>query len=174
MIIRVMGEIEIHCFERDGGASDISTLTSLNDAGLDEVNDADIINWLGHALDNTAAPLLDQDENWRKQVECAAKILAAPALEKAEADDFLLLLLLREKWPVGSKAKFKLKADRVGASHTYRLLSSPLQKGADIADEESLSAAETAALRGMVPILKKIRKQFANSSGLQQFLNQLN
>jgi hypothetical protein len=49
-----------------------------------------------------------------------------------------------------------------------------LQKGADIADEDSLSTAETASLRAMVPTLKKIRKQFANSSGLQQFLHQLN
>ena len=93
MIIRVMGEIEIHCFERDGSVADISALTSLNDAGLDEVTDADIINWLGYALDNPAAPSLDEDENWRGQVEGAAKILAAPALEKAEADDFLLLLV---------------------------------------------------------------------------------
>ncbi len=174
MIIRVMGEIEIHYFERDGGAADISALTTLNNAGLDAINDADIINWLGHALDNFSVPLLDEDENWRGQVEGAAKILAAPALEKAEADDFLLMLVLREKWPVGSKAKFKLKADRVGAIHTYRLVSCPLQKGADIADEDSLSAAETASLRAMVPTLKKIRKQFANSSGLQQFLHQLN
>ena len=172
-----MGEIEIHCFEcgeRASATADISALTNLNDAGLDAINDADITNWLGHALDSPAAPSLNEDENWRGQVECAAKILAAPSLEKVEADDFLLLLVLREKWPVGSKAKFKFKADRVGASHTYRLLSCPLQKGADIADEESLSASETAALRAMVPTLKKIRKQFANSSGLQQFLHQLN
>ncbi len=172
MIIRVMGEIEIHCFEPDGivgSTADIPPLSS-----LDEVRDGDIINWLGYALDNPAAPSLDEDENWRGQVEGAAKILAAPALAKANADDFVLLLVLREKWPVGTKAKFKIQADRVGASHTYRLLSCPLQKGADITDEESLSAAETASLRAMIPTLKKIRKQFANSSGLQQFLHQLN
>ena len=98
----------------------------------------------------------------------------APALAKADADDFVLLLVLREKWPVGSKARFKAVADRVGASHTYRLLTCPLQKGADISDEESLSQVEAASLRAMVPVLKKARKQFANSSGLQQFLQQLN
>jgi hypothetical protein len=54
------------------------------------------------------------------------------------------------------------------------LLACPLQKGADISDEDSLSKAEAAALRAMVPVLKKARKQFANSSGLQQFLQQLN
>ena len=69
--------------------------------------------------------------------------------------------------------RFKAVANRVGASHTYRLLTCPL-KGADISDEESLSQAEAASLHAMMPVLKKARKQFANSSGLQQFLQQLN
>lgn len=172
MIIRVMGEIEIHCFESTGYAAVIGDISALTE--IDAPTDADIVNWLGKVLDDPAAPSLDDDEGRRKQVEAAAEILAAPALQGAEADDFVLLLVLREKWPVGSKARFKVLADRVGANHTYRSLACPLQKGADIADEESLSAAETASLRAMVPMLKKVRKQYANSSGLQQFLNQLN
>ena len=172
MIIRVMGEIEIHCFERSDKAAAMGDTPAL--AEIEAPTDADLVNWLGKALDDPAAPSLDEDESWRKQVEAATEILAAPALQGAEADDFVLLLVLREKWPVGSKARFKILADRVGANHTYRLLACPLQKGADIADEESLSAAETASLRAMVPILKKVRKQYANSSGLQQFLHQLN
>ena len=172
MIIRVMGEIEIHCFEKKSKAAAIGDISAL--AEMDAPTDADMVNWLGKALDDPAAPALDEDENWRHQVEAAAEILAAPALKDAQADDFVLLLVLREKWPVGSKARFKILADRVGANHTYRLLACPLQKGANIADEESLSAAETASLRAMVPTLKKVRKQYANSSGLQQFLHQLN
>lgn len=172
MIIRVMGEIEIHCFEQKGEAAPAGKLAALT--SIDNPGDGDIINWLGKALDDAGAPSLDEDAGWREQVEIAASILAAPALAKADADDFVLLLVLREKWPVGSKARFKAIADRVGASHTYRLLACPLQKGADISDEDSLSKAEAAALRAMVPVLKKARKQFANSSGLQQFLQQLN
>ena len=45
-----------------------------------------------------------EDASWHEQIEIAATILAAPALAKADADDFILLLVLREKWPVGSKA----------------------------------------------------------------------
>lgn len=172
MIIRVMGEIEIHCFEQKGETASADKLFALT--SIDSPGDGDIVNWLGKALDDAGAPSLEEDAGWREQVEIAAAILAAPALAKADADDFVLLLVLREKWPVGSKARFKAVADRVGASHTYRLLTCPLQKGADISDEESLSQAEAASLRAMVPALKKARKQFANSSGLQQFLQQLN
>ena len=150
-------------------ADKLSALTYIDSPG-----EGDIVNWLGKALDDAGAPSLEEDAGWREQVEIAAAILAAPALAKADADDFVLLLVLREKWPVGSKARFKAVADRVGASHTYRLLTCPLQRGADISDEESLSQAEAASLRAMVPALKKARKQFANSSGLQQFLQQLN
>lgn len=172
MIIRVMGEIEIHCFEQKGETASADKLFALT--SIDSPGEGDIVNWLGKALDDAGAPSLEEDAGWREQVEIAAAILAAPALAKADADDFVLLLVLREKWPVGSKARFKAVADRVGASHTYRLLTCPLQKGADISDEESLSQAEAASLRAMVPALKKARKQFANSSGLQQFLQQLN
>jgi len=172
MIIRVMGEIEIHCFEQKGETASADKLFALT--SIDSPGEGDIVNWLGKALDDAGAPSLEEDAGWREQVEIAAAILAAPALAKADADDFVLLLVLREKWPVGSKARFKAVADRVGASHTYRLLTCPLQKGADISDEESLSQVEAASLRAMVPALKKARKQFANSSGLQQFLQQLN
>ncbi len=172
MIIRVMGEIEIHCFEQKGETASADKLSALT--SIDSPGEGDIVNWLGKALDDAGAPSLEEDAGWREQIEIAAAILAAPALAKADADDFVLLLVLREKWPVGSKARFKAVADRVGASHTYRLLTCPLQKGADISDEESLSQAEAASLRAMVPALKKARKQFANSSGLQQFLQQLN
>ena len=126
MIIRVMGEIEIHCFESTGNAALIGDISALTE--IDAPTDADMVNWLGKALDDPAAPSLDDDEGWRKQVEVAAEILAAPALQGAEADDFVLLLVLREKWPVGSKARFKILADRVGSNHTYRLLACPLAK----------------------------------------------
>ena len=43
-------------------------------------------------------------------------------------EQIIMLLILRERWPVGSKAKFKAIADRVGASHTYHLMGCPIKK----------------------------------------------
>ena len=65
---------------------------------------------------------------WRKQVEAAAEILAAPALQGAEADDFVLLLVLREKWPVGSKARFKIWRTGLGPITPTGCLPAPCKK----------------------------------------------
>ena len=81
MIIRVMGEIEIHCFERSDKAAAMGDISAL--AEIEAPTDADLVNWLGKALDDPAAPSLDEDESWRKQVEAATEILAAPALQVA-------------------------------------------------------------------------------------------
>ena len=60
MIIRVMGEIEIHCFESTGNAAVIGDISALTE--IDAPTDADMVNWLGKALDDPAAPSLDDDE----------------------------------------------------------------------------------------------------------------
>ena len=73
MIIRVMGEIEIHCFESTGNAAVIGDISALTE--IDAPTDADMVNWLGKALDDPAAPSLDDDEGWRKAG--AARISAA-------------------------------------------------------------------------------------------------
>ena len=84
-----------------------------------------------------------------------------------------MLLILRERWPVGSKARFKAVADRVGASHTYHLIACPMQDAVDFDDDEEMSSAEAKSLHAMVPEMRRTRKQFAASSGLQQFLKNL-
>ena len=43
----------------------------------------------------------------------------------------------------------------------------------DFNDDEAISSAEAESLRAIVPVMKRQRKQFANSSGLQQFLKNL-
>ena len=80
MIIRVMGEIEIHCFEQKGETASADKLSALT--SIDSPGEGDIVNWLGKALDDAGAPSLEEDASWREQVEIAASILAAPALAK--------------------------------------------------------------------------------------------
>ena len=58
----------------------------------------------------------------------------------------MLLTLLREKWPVGSKAKFKIIADRVKADHTYLAHICAAAKLDDLDDEDSLKQEETRQL----------------------------
>ena len=70
MIIRVMGEIEIHSFESTGNVAVIGDISALTK--IDAPTEADMVNWLGKALDDPAAPSLYDDEAWRKQVEEAA------------------------------------------------------------------------------------------------------
>ena len=81
------------------------------------------------------------------------------------------MLVLRERWPVGSKAKLRDVAARAGAAFSYNLVVCPPQPFTDASDDEAVAKAEAASLAEMLPALKRARKQFASSSGLQQFLN---
>ena len=171
MIVRLMGEIDIHSFRTDSLSPERPSLDGLSLP--DAVTDADVINWLGWALDSGAADRLEEDEQFRGQVEAAGRYLAALRQPDLAADQFIMLLILRERWPVGSKAKFKVVADRVGASHTYHLMACPAQEAIDFDDDEAMSSAEAKSLHAMVPVMKRTRKQFAASSGLQQFLKNL-
>ena len=171
MIVRLMGEIDIHSFRTDSLLSERPSIDGL--AVPDAVTDGDVINWLGWALDSGAAERLDDDEAFRGQVEAVGRYLAALRQPDLGSDQFIMLLILRERWPVGSKAKFKAVADRVGASHTYHLMACPAQRAVDFDDDEAMSSAEAQSLHAMVPVMKRTRKQFAASSGLQQFLKNL-
>ena len=171
MIVRLMGEIDIHSFKADSLLSDRPSPDGVS--AQDKLTDGDVINWLGWALDSGAADRLEDDEGFRAQVEAAGRYLAHLRQPDLGTGQFLMLLILRERWPVGSKAKFKTVADRVGASHTYHLIACPVQDGVAFDDEESLSSAEAKSLHAMVPFMKRSRKQFAASSGLQQFLKNL-
>ena len=171
MIVRLMGEIDIHSFRTDSLLSDRPSLDGL--PIKDTVTDGDVINWLGWALDSGAADRLEDDEMFRGQVESAGRYLASLCQPDLGVDQFIMLLILRERWPVGSKARFKAVADRVGASHTYHLIACPMQDAVDFDDDEELSSAEAKSLHAMVPEMRRTRKQFAASSGLQQFLKNL-
>ena len=112
-------------------------------------------------------------KKFRGQVETAGRYLTGLRQPGMKDEQFIMLLILRERWPVGSKVKFKAIADRVGASHTYHLMACPTQEGVDFDDDGAMSSAEAKSLHAMVPVMKQSRKQFANSSGLQQFLKNL-
>ena len=171
MIIRLMGEIDIHSFRADSLLLEQPVISNLKMP--DGIGDSDMINWLGWALDSGAATRLEEDEEFREQVETAGRYLTGLHQPGMKDEQFIMLLILRERWPVGSKAKFKAIADRVGASHTYHLMACPTQEGVDFDDDGAMSSAEAKSLHAMVPVMKRSRKQFANSSGLQQFLKNL-
>ena len=171
MIIRLMGEIDIHSFKVDSLLLKQPVIS--NHEIPDGASDNDVINWLGWALDSGAADRLEEDEEFRGQVESAGRYLTGLRQPDLKDDQFIMLLILRERWPVGSKAKFKVIADRVGAEHTYHLIACPVQEAVNCDDDEAMSSAETKSLYAMVPVMKRSRKQFANSSGLQQFLKNL-
>ena len=171
MIIRLMGEIDIHSFTADSLLLEQPVISNLQMP--DGVSDSDMINWLGQALDSGAADRLEGDEEFRRQVESAGRYLTGLRQPGLKDGQFIMLLILRERWPVGSKAKFKAIADRVGASHTYHLMACPVQEGVEFDDDGAMSSAEAKSLHAMVPVMKRSRKQFANSSGLQQFLKNL-
>jgi hypothetical protein len=81
--------------------------------------------------------------------------------------NFVLLTLLREKWPVGSKAKFKTIADRVKADHTYLAHICAAAKLDDLDDEDSLKQEESRQLSLSLAFYKTNRRRFANSSAVQ-------
>ena len=171
MIIRLMGEIDIHSFRADSLLLEQPVISNLKMP--DGISDSDMINWLGWALDSGAATRLEEDEEFRGQVETAGRYLTGLRQPGMKDEQFIMLLILRERWPVGSKAKFKAIADRVGANHTYHLMACPVQEEVDFDDHGAMSSAEAKSLHAMVPVMKRSRKQFANSSGLQQFLKNL-
>ena len=169
MQLRAMGEMEIHSFahaELPASPPQISDLP-------EDADKADMINWLGARLDGDTASVTLEEASKRAEIEEMAAYLLGQSDISAEADDFVLMLILREKWPVGSKAAFRKKAERAGADFTYHFLVCPAQQGALADDEESLQKAETQSLSAILPLLKANRKRFASSSGLQQFLKQV-
>ena len=83
-----------------------------------------------------------------------------------------MLTILREKWPVGSKAKSKIVADRVGSEHTYLALPCGAVKIDAIDDLFSLKEAATHQLATALAFYRANRKRFANSSALQGLIKQ--
>jgi hypothetical protein len=156
------------------GESDIVDVTMTRKAashallmGLDAV---DKVNLLGHWMDQDRGAELAADKNHLDAMtSIASDILAdSPLASQLEAGaNFVLLTLLREKWPVGSKAKFKIIAERVKADHTYLAHICAAAKLDELDDEDSLKQEETRQLSLALAYYKANRRRFANSSAVQ-------
>ena len=166
-LIRIMGESDI---------VDVSmTHKAASHAMLMGLDAADTVNLLGHWMDQDRGAELAADQNHLDAMTFMASEIVA---SKATADtafasqleagaNFVLLTLLREKWPVGSKAKFKIIADRVKADHTYLAHICAAAKLDDLDDADSLKQEETRQLALALAFYKANRRRFANSSAVQ-------
>lgn len=171
-LIRIMGESDIVDVTMTRKAASHALLM-----GLDA---ADKVNLLGHWMDQDRGAELAADQNHIDAMTIiASEIIASEIItSKATAGsalasqfeagaNFVLLTLLREKWPVGSKAKFKTIADRVKADHTYLAHICAAAKLDDLDDEDSLKQEETRQLSLSLAFYKANRRRFANSSAVQ-------
>ena len=171
-LIRIMGESDIVDVTMTRKAASHALLM-----GLDA---ADKVNLLGHWMDQDRGAELAADQNHLDAMTIiASEIIASEIItSKATAGsalasqfevgaNFVLLTLLREKWPVGSKAKFKTIADRVKADHTYLAHICAAAKLDDLDDEDSLKQEETRQLSLSLAFYKANRRRFANSSAVQ-------
>jgi len=135
--------------------------------GLD---DADRINLLGHWLDQDRGEELQDDADFKSAMTVIGAALA-PA-DQPDGINFTVITILREKWPVGSKAGFQKIADRVGAEHTYIVHVCTGARLDDLDDEAIMKQSETTQLITSVPHYRKQRKRYANSSAVQTLIRQ--
>ena len=166
-LIRIMGESDI---------VDVTmTRKAASHALLMGLVAADRVNLLGHWMDQDRGTELAADQNYLDAMTIIASEIIA---SKASADsalasqfeagaNFVLLTLLREKWPVGLKTKFKTIADRVMADHTYLPHICAAAKLDDLDDDDSLKQEETRQLSLSLAFYKANRRRFANSSAVQ-------
>ena len=167
-IIRVMGETDIVDIDVDAHGGGVNAKLM----GLDLV---DKINLLGHWMDQDRGAALAADPEYLAAMTAiAAEVQANGTLGATFADgtNFMLLTIPREKWPVGSKAKFQKIAERVGALHTYLAVACGSAKVDDLNDDDELKKAETSQLNLALPNFRQMRKQFANSSAVQTLIRQ--
>ena len=160
-IVSVMGESQIETFDVQ--------ITNKRVALQAPKEVEDQLNWLGSMLDIVA------EENLTHKIKEDINFIAESfVLEKLNTDakGYVLLLILREKWPVGQKAKFKARADRVNARHTYIAHICRPQPIVPSPDKNDLKKAEDSALASQLPFFKKNKKRFANSSALHEFIRQ--
>jgi len=162
ILIRIMGESDI---------VDVTmTRNAPSNAMLMGLDATDKVNLLGHWMDQDRGAELAADKNHLDAMtSIASDILAdSPLASQLEAGaNFVLLTLLREKWPVGSKAKFKIIAERVKADHTYLAHICAAAKLDELDDEDSLKQEETRQLSLALAFYKANRRRFANSSAVQ-------
>ena len=167
-LLRLMGESDII----DIDPSDHEGAVHPRLMGLDA---ADRINLVGHLLDHDQGVAMSDDPD---TMSAMAAIGAAFLAEQPVAAswggevNFVVMTILREKWPVGSKSKHRAVADRVGASHTYLANICSAAKLDDLTDEAALKQSETAQLMMALPHYRQNRKRFANSSAVQTLIRQ--
>ena len=168
IIIRIMGESDI--------VDVIMQPTGTSKHPLvDGLDNQDKINLLGHWLDQDRGAVLAEDaDHFAAMGIIASEFMSRHLLFAAckTGANFILLTILREKWPVGSKVKFKTLADRVGADHTYLAVPCGAVQIEELDDEASLKKAETDQLAATVGFYKANRKRFANSSAVQGLIKQ--
>ena len=169
VLIRIMGEsdiVDVNLIKTAVNAPDGPAFL----AGLDG---SDQINLLGHWMDqDRGAALADNTAYLDAMTQIASDILAdSPLAGEIDAGaNFVLLTILREKWPVGLKLKFKVIADRVKADHTYLAHICAAAKLDDLDDEDSLKQEETRQLSLSLTFYSANRRRFANSSAVQGLL----
>ena len=167
-LLRLMGESDI--IDIDPAQHDGAVHPRL--MGLDA---ADRINLLGHWLDHDQGEAMSDDpDTLLAMTAIGAAFLADQAAAASWGQDvnFVVMTILREKWPVGSKSTYRAVADRVGASHTYLAHICTAAKLEDLTDEAALKQSETAQLMMALPHYRQNRKRFANSSAVQTLIRQ--
>ena len=166
VLIRIMGEsdiVDVNLIKIASNAQNGSALL----AGLDR---HDQINLLGHWMDqDRGASLVGDTVHLDAITQIASNTVAdSPLAAKIDAGaNFVLLTILREKWPVGSKSKFKVIANRVGADHTYLSHICAAAKLDNLDDHNALKQEETNQLSIALGFYKANRRRFANSSAVQ-------
>ena len=167
-LLRLMGESDI--IDIDPAQHDGAVHPRL--MGLDA---ADRINLLGHWLDHDQGEAMSGDpDTLLAMTAIGAAFLADQAAAASWGQDvnFVVMTILREKWPVGSKSTYRAVADRVGASHTYLAHICTAAKLEDLTDEAVLKQSETAQLMMALPHYRQNRRRFANSSAVQTLIRQ--
>ncbi len=162
VMIRIMGESDIIDVQMTNGQ-----LTHELLVGLDA---ADRINLLGHWMDQDRGGDLTTQESYLEAMAIIASDIVRQDehMQQFEAGaNFTLVTLLREKWPVGTKAKFKKIAERVKAEHTYLSHVCAIAKIDNLDDKDALKQAETTQLSIALKFYKANRARFANSSAVQ-------
>ena len=166
VLIRIMGESDIV----DVNLIKIASNAQGGSALLAGLGLPDQINLLGHWMDQDRGASLVGDTAHLDAITQVASNIVADSSLTAEIDagaNFVLLTILREKWPVGSKSKFKVIADRVGADHTYLSHICAATKLDNLEDHNALKLEETNQLSIALGFYKTNRRRFANSSAVQ-------
>ena len=148
-VFRLIGETDI--VDIDPVTVDANAHPKL--MGLD---DADWINLLGHWLDQDRGEDLQDEADFKSAMTVIGAALA-PA-DQPNGINFTVITILREKWPVGSKAGFHKIANRVGAEHTYVVHVCTGARHAAFDDEAMLKQSETTQLVTADPHYRKHRK----------------